>query len=104
MGFVTVSNSDETFSDLLALNAAASTSDILNLREAMNHPDKEFFHKAMEKEVFALDSNDVWDYVPRSSVPVNQKTLRAIWSFRIKKNPPTYEKSFKARTCADGSK
>ena len=30
--------------------------------------------------------------------------LRAIWSFRIKKKPPDYEKNYKARICADGSK
>ena len=45
LGFVIVSNSDETFIDLLALNAAASMSDILNLREVMNHLDKDFFIK-----------------------------------------------------------
>jgi len=104
LGFITVPDADADFDDLLALNAIASTSDILNLREAMSHPDKEFFERAMEKEVHGLDSNDVWDLVPRSSVPSNQKILRGIWSFRIKKKPPKYEKTYKARICADGSK
>ena len=90
-------DTDANFDDPLALNAIASTSDIPNLREAMSHPDKEFFMRAMEKEVHGLDSNNVWDLVPRSSVPLHQRILRGIWSFRIKKKPPRYDKTHKAR-------
>ena len=50
-------------------------SEILNLREVMSHSNKEFFTWAMEKEVYSLDLNDVWNLVSRSSVLLHQRIL-----------------------------
>ena len=38
----------------------------------------------------------------RASVPANQKILRSVWTFRIKKDPLGKIVKYKARFCADG--
>ena len=64
-------DTDANFDNPLALNAIISASNILNLREEISHSDKEFFTRAMGKEVHGLDLNNVWDLVPHSSVPLH---------------------------------
>ena len=103
LGFIAIPDNPEDPNESIVLNAIASTSDILNQKEAFNHPDKPHFVDAMVTEVENLENNNVWEYVSKSMVPAGQKILRAIWSFCIKKKPPDYNKSHKARICADGS-
>jgi hypothetical protein len=57
----------------------------------MREPDRAEFIKAMEKEVKSHTENEVWELVPRSSVPPGIKILPAVWAMRRKRRIATRE-------------
>ena len=78
LGFIGIQETEKTIDGNTAFSAVASTSDILNQREAMNHPDKTFFAQAMIKEIKDLIKNKVWEYIPKADVPSSNKILRGV--------------------------
>ncbi len=56
-----------------------------NFKQAMMQDDKEDFIKAMEKEIRDQTECGHWIAVPRKSVPVGVKIIKAIWSFKRKR-------------------
>ena len=43
--------------------------------------------KAMEKETKDLTTEDVWEILPKSSLPTSAHTIRLMWIFKRKRNP-----------------
>ncbi|KAI2499367.1 hypothetical protein MHU86_15079 [Fragilaria crotonensis] len=66
--------------------AASADPDTMYYHEAMREPDRAEFIKAMEKEVKSHTENEVWELVPRSSVPPGTKILPAVWAMKRKRN------------------
>jgi hypothetical protein len=58
--------------------AASADPDTMYYHEAMREPDSAEFVKAMAKEVQSHTENEVWELVPRSSVPPGSKILPAV--------------------------
>ena len=63
-------------------SASTVNKDNLHYGEEMSAPDREEFEKALVKEVTDLSSSDVWDIIPKSSLPVGARLIRLIWSFK----------------------
>ncbi len=85
--------------------AASADPDTMYYHEAMREPDRAKFIKAMEKEVKSHTENEVWELVPRSSVPPGTKILPAVWAMKRKRRIATREVyKWKARLNIDGSK
>ncbi|KAI2501363.1 hypothetical protein MHU86_13099 [Fragilaria crotonensis] len=85
--------------------AASADPDTMYYHEAMREPDRAEFIKAMEKEVKSHTENEVWELVPRSSVPPGTKILPAVWAMKRKRRIATREVyKWKARLNIDGSK
>jgi hypothetical protein len=89
---------------MLAYSASADP-DTMYYHEAMREPDSAEFLKAMGKEVQSHTENQVWELVPRSSVPPGTKILPALWAMKRKRRIATREVyKWKARLNIDGSK
>jgi hypothetical protein len=85
--------------------AASADPDTMYYHEAMREPDSAEFIKAMGKEVQSHTENQVWELVPRSSVPPGTKILPAVWAMKRKHRIATREVyKWKARLNIDGSK
>merc|ERR1712102_12315 len=56
----------------------------------------------MAVEVKAHEDRGNWTMVPRSSLPLNAKPIKAIWSFKRKRFPSGELNKHKARLCAHG--
>ncbi len=65
-------------------------------RQAITIPEWE---KAMEREIYELESKQAWEVVPR---PKNLSVLPGVWNFRIKKDENGKVIKYKARWCVDG--
>jgi hypothetical protein len=88
----------------LAYSASADP-DTMYYHEAMREPDSAEFIKAMAKEVQSHTENEVWELVPRSSVPPGTKILPAVWAMKRKRRIATREVyKWEARLNIDGSK
>ena len=71
----------------------------------MRESDSAEFIKAKGKEVQSHTENQVWELVPRSSVPPGTKILPAVWAMKRKRRIATREVyKWKARLNIDGSK
>ena len=66
-------------------------------QEAIKSPYKEYWEKAMKKELNSLKSNNTWNLV---KLPSNYKPLNTRWVYKLKKFDNFYE--FKARFVAKG--
>jgi hypothetical protein len=85
--------------------AASADPDTMYYHEAMREPDSAEFIKAMKKEVKSHTENEVWELVPKSSVPPGTKVLPAVWAMKRKRRIATKEVyKWKARLNIDGSK
>ena len=56
----------------------------------------------MVKEVTDLSSSDVWEIIPKSSLPVGARLIRLIWSFKRKQSPTGESLKHKAILCVHG--
>jgi hypothetical protein len=56
----------------------------------------------MEKEILDHESRGHWDSVPPSTIPSDNKVIKAIWSFKQKRFPDGRLNKHKARLCAYG--
>ncbi len=84
----------------LALAASADTKDTLNYGEMLLAHDRSHFVTAMKKEMDGL--RDVLQPCPRSHLPVNEKALPAVWSFKRKCLPDWSIVKWKARLNVHG--
>ena len=53
----------------------------------MKSDDSEDFMKAMEKETKYLTTEDVWEILPKSSLPTSAPIIQLIWILKRKRNP-----------------
>ena len=74
-------------SDPRILAAETFQKDNLHLGKSMKADDSEDFMKTMEKEIKYLTTEDVWNILPKSSLPNLAQIILLIWSFKIKRNP-----------------
>ena len=73
--------------DSIILTAETSQNDNPYLEKAMKADDSEDFMKATEKETKDLTTEDVWEILPKLSLPTSAPIIRLIWIFKIKQNP-----------------
>ena len=98
-------NSDDVSTNLvdpIIIAAETSLKDNLHLGEAMKADDRENFMKEMEKEIKDLTTEDVWEILPKSSLPTSAHIIQLIRSFKIKRNPFGELIKHKARLCVHG--
>ena len=62
--------------------AASANPNILTHSEAKRAADYPKFLEAMKEEVTNMTNNKIFDLVPRSVVPRQQRILRGVWSHR----------------------
>ncbi len=65
--------------------------------EALASPQAEMWKKAMDKEMNRLKENQVYDLIPKSSVPSTSKVIGTRWVFKVKS-----DFTFKARIVCQG--
>ena len=83
-------NSDDrsiNLADPVILAAETSQKDNLHLGEATKVNNCEDLMKSMEKEIKYLTAEDVWEILPKSSLPNSANIIRLIWSFKRKRKP-----------------
>ena len=72
------------------------------LRQAMASPEAAKWKAATNKEMASIDEMDVWDLVPRSSVPRGQIVIACKWVFKIKTDEHGAVTVYKARLTPKG--
>ena len=89
MDLISCNCDDESINlaDPIILTAETSQKDNPHLGKAMKADDSEDFMKAMEKETKYLTTEDVWEILPKSSLPTSAPIIRLIWIFNKKKKP-----------------
>jgi hypothetical protein len=70
--------------------------------EAMASPERLSWKEALAKEMASINEMEVWDLVPRSSVPPPQTVLKCKWVFKIKTNEHGAITVYKARLTPKG--
>ena len=70
--------------------------------EAMASPQRPKWKEALAKEMASIDEMEVWDLVPRLSVPASQIVLKCKWVFRIKTDEHGAITVYKARLTPKG--
>ena len=78
---------DGTLNQLNLSVFATSSNEKYTYPQAMQQTDKDRFIGAMVVEVAAHEERDHCKMVPRSSLPVCEKTIQSIWSFKRKRFP-----------------
>ena len=84
--------------------AASINPNILSHRDAMKADDREKFEKAMQEEILTMIENEIFEEVPRSTVPPGHPILGGVWSHRRKTKPNGEVYRYRSRLCADGSR
>ena len=67
------------------LNAMNKTEDILTRGQMFKTTDKEDFIKTQQSEIQGLEEMKVFAYIEKNILPKDEKLLRAVWSYRQKK-------------------
>lgn len=67
--------------------------------EALNGPDADQWHKAMQQEMDSLHKHDVWNL---TELPEGRKAIGSKWVFRVKYNADGSMERLKARLVAQG--
>jgi len=105
VAFETIQEDLEQGIQHLSAFAASTDPDTMYFHEAMREPDKGEFLKAMEREVESLVKDQVWEMVPKSTIPPGTRIIPAVWSMKRKRRIATREVyKWKARLNIDGSK
>lgn len=87
------------FSDFVLFQSTHSYSVPTTYREAMASDERGLWLKAMQKEMEAMSSYNVWDLV---DLPQNQKTVKCKWVYSLKGNECGDTVNHKARLVAKG--
>jgi hypothetical protein len=77
-----------------------SNNEVFTYTKAMQQPDAPQFIETMSKEICDHKSRDHWEIVQRSTIPLGNKTIQAIWSFKRKRYPDGTLNKHKAWLCA----
>lgn len=94
---------DGTLNDFHHLALTTDTSnECYTYSQAMKQHDWPEFIKAMQKEVADHEERKHWKLVPTSTIPKGVKRIKAIWSFRRKRDPQGVLLKHKARLCCHG--
>ncbi len=80
-------------------HSAASKEDNPGWREATREKFADNYWKAMEVEIFTLESIDAWGVVKRED---HMNIINSTWAFKCKRYPDGLIKKVKARFCARG--
>ena len=83
-------------------SADISTNEYFTFRNAMKQEDKMSFVDAMEKEILDHKNGEHWSIVHHNTLPNKARPIKAIWSFKRKRNPDGELLKHKARLCAHG--
>ena len=95
---------DGTINDMHPWALAASANpNILTHREAKKADDWKHFQEAMKEEIERMIKNKLFKLTARSTVPMGQRILRAVWSHRRKTTPDGKIYRHRSRMCVDGS-
>ena len=68
----------------------------------MKQEDKMSFVDAMKKEILDHENGEHWSIVHRNTLPNKAQPIKAIWSFKCKRNPYCVLLKHKARMCNHG--
>ena len=71
-------------------------------REAQKTGFAREWRDAISKELRGMMTFDVWEIVPRRSMPGNARPINTTWVFKVKSNSDGTVERFKARLCARG--
>jgi hypothetical protein len=71
-------------------------------KQAMASPDASKWKAALDKEMASIDEMEVWDLVPRVSVPRGQIVIKCKWVFKIKTDEHGAVTVYKARLTPKG--
>ena len=72
------------------------------VKEALNSDRSDEWRKAIHAELQSMIDNEVWEVVPRSTVPQGRRVITSTWTFRVKQDPQGRITRFKGRLCARG--
>jgi histone deacetylase 1/2 len=95
-------NNDEFYNQLLeysVLSSSSIDSEPTTLEEIYNHPDKDLYLEAINKEVEGLNKNKTWDIVPR---PKDKPVLKARYVLKKKLKANGDLDKYKARYVIKG--
>jgi hypothetical protein len=84
----------------MSLITDAGSNEVFTYHQVVKQDDWHDFITAMEKEVLDHEQRGHWDLVLRSSIPVGNKVIKAIWSFKCKHFPDGRLNKHKTRLCA----
>ena len=93
-----ISNTIEDWHPML-LSTMANANDNPSYHQAMNGPDREGYHNAMDIEIETLVGKDSWEVVDRTD---EMNVLNSKWAFKCKRYPDGSIRKLKARFCVRG--
>ena len=76
-----------SLADQIILSEETPQKDNVYLWTATKADDREDLIKAMEKEIKYSTTEDVWEILPKSSLPTSAHIIRLMWSFKFKREP-----------------
>ena len=74
----------------------------MSYKQAMLSVYKEHWKVATDKEYNSIIEREVYELVPRLSMPKGKKTVKCRWVYKLKLQPNGWIERFKARLCAKG--
>jgi hypothetical protein len=86
----------------VSLLTETGSNEVFTYHQAQKQEDWNDFKIAMEKEILDHASHGHWDLVPRSTIPLGNKVIKAIWSFKQTRFLDGCLNKHKARLCAHG--
>lgn len=70
-----------------------------SINDLVNHPDREYWEKAMEEELEAMRKNNTWSLV---DLPPDRSAINCKWVFSLKRNEHGHVTRYRARLVAKG--
>jgi len=83
-------------------NVAVTTNDVYTLREMLKLQDIKEFVVAMQKEIDDHQSREHWEMFLRVNIRNGAKTIRSVWTFKVKRYPDGRILKHKVRLNAHG--
>jgi len=72
------------------------------VKQALSSEQSPQWEQSMMSEFKSMIENNVWEVVPRSSVPKGRRIITSTWNFKVKQNPQGEITRYKSRLCARG--
>ena len=83
-------------------NKLPPCNDSFNFSQMLNQKDSHLFIQSMKHEVEQHIKNQHFSIVKKTSIPINEKIIQSIWTFKRKRTPDGTITKHKARLCAHG--